>query len=94
MNTRHSRHLLIAPAAVVLATAVMTGCSQSHATAGSPASTAGRQPAAAGVVRVSHDQFGAHVEPAVAVNPRNPRNLLAASQVFRAWPPTYPLTAA
>ena len=83
MNTRHPRHLLIAPAAVVLATAVIAGCSQSHAAAGSPASTAGRPPAAADVVRVSHDQFGAHVEPAVAVNPRNPRNLLAASQVFR-----------
>jgi hypothetical protein len=32
--------------------------------------------------RVSHDAYSAHVEPSVAVNPRNPRNLLAASQIL------------
>jgi hypothetical protein len=32
-------------------------------------------------VRVSTDRYGVHVEPSVAVNPRNPRQLLAASQV-------------
>jgi hypothetical protein len=83
MNLRHSRHLLITSAAVVLAAAVIAGCSQGGATAGSPRSAAGRQPAAAGIVQVSHDQFGAHAEPSVAVNPRNPGNLLAASQVFQ-----------
>jgi len=34
-------------------------------------------------VQVSDGQFGAYVEPAVAVNPRNPRNLLAASRVVQ-----------
>lgn len=29
-------------------------------------------------VRVSHDQFVAHAEPCLAVNPRDPRNLLGA----------------
>ena len=32
-------------------------------------------------VRVSHDRYGVHVEPSVAVNPHNPRQLLAAAQV-------------
>ena len=80
---RHSRHLLIAPAAAALAAAFVTGCGAAHTTTGSPPPTASGQPAPAGVVQVSHDQFGAHAEPAVAVNPRNPRNLLAASQVFQ-----------
>ena len=31
-------------------------------------------------VRVSDDHYGVHVEPSVAVNPRNPRQLLAACQ--------------
>jgi hypothetical protein len=75
--------LFITPIAVVLAAAVIAGCSQSRSTVASPSSTAGEQPTAAGVVQVSHDQFGAHAEPAVAVNPRDPGNLLAASRVFR-----------
>jgi hypothetical protein len=32
-------------------------------------------------VRVSNDHYGVHVEPSVAVNPRHPRQLLAACQV-------------
>jgi hypothetical protein len=32
-------------------------------------------------VRVSHDQYGGHTEPCLAVNPRNPRNLLAACEL-------------
>ena len=80
---RHSRHLFITPAAVVLATAVIAGCGQSRSTVAPPPSAAGGQPAAAGAVQVSHDQFGAHAEPSVAVNPRNPRNLLAAARVFQ-----------
>jgi len=78
---RHSRHLLIAPAAAALAAAFIAGCGAAHTTTGPPPPTAGGQPAPAGIVQVSHDQFGAHAEPAVAVNPRNPRNLLAASMV-------------
>lgn len=40
--------------------------------------------AIAGVVnvRVSHDTFAAHSEPAIAENPRNPRNLIAGSKFF------------
>ena len=83
MNLRHSRHLFITPAAVALAAAFIAGCGGAHAKVGSPPSTAGGRPAPTGIVQVSHDQFGAHAEPAVAVNPRNPRNLLAASMVFQ-----------
>jgi len=83
MNLRHSGHLFIVPAAAALAAAVITGCGPAHATAGSTPSPTGGPPAAAGIVQVSHDQFGAHVEPAVAVNPRNPRNLLAASRIVQ-----------
>ena len=75
-----TRGLLVAPAAAALAAAFITGCGPAHATAGSPAPTAGGQPTPAGAVQVSHDHFGAHAEPAVAVNPRNPRNLLAAAR--------------
>jgi hypothetical protein len=32
-------------------------------------------------VRVSHDHYGVHIEPHVAVNPRRPRQLMAACQV-------------
>src|SRR5215471_19068617 len=31
-------------------------------------------------VRVNHDHYGVHIEPFVAANPRNPRQLLAACQ--------------
>jgi hypothetical protein len=33
-------------------------------------------------VRVSHDRYPAHVEPFLAINPRNPRNLLGVSQLI------------
>jgi hypothetical protein len=45
----------------------------------SPAST-GSSAGAVSNVRVSGDRYGVHVEPSVAVNPRNPRQLLAACQ--------------
>jgi hypothetical protein len=35
------------------------------------------------LVRVSHDQYSAHAEPAVAANPKDPDNLLAASMVYQ-----------
>jgi len=34
-------------------------------------------------IQVSHDRYAAHAEPYLAVNPRNPRNLLGAAQIFR-----------
>jgi len=82
MNPRRSRHLLIAFAVTAAAAAVITGCGPAHAKAGSTPSPPGGQPAPASIVQVSDDPFGA-VEPAVAVNPRNPRNLLAASRVVQ-----------
>jgi hypothetical protein len=45
-----------------------------------PAAT-GSQAGSVPNVRVSGDRYGVHVEPSVALNPRNPRQLLAASQV-------------
>lgn len=45
-----------------------------------PAAT-GSQASAVPNVRVSDDRYGVHVEPSVAVNPHNPRQLLAAAQV-------------
>jgi hypothetical protein len=33
-------------------------------------------------IRVSHDSFGAHSEPAIAENPRNHKNMVAASKFF------------
>ena len=39
-------------------------------------------------VRVSHDRYRVHVEPSVAVNPRDPRQLLAACQVSPTRPPS------
>jgi hypothetical protein len=38
-------------------------------------------------IRVSHDEFQAHVEPSVAINPRNKRNLLGACQFHGERPP-------
>ena len=62
----------------------LASCSSSQASAGpkgtaDPTGTAALAPDAANV-RVSNDQYGVHVEPSVAVNPRDPRQLLAACQ--------------
>jgi hypothetical protein len=83
MNLRHSRHLFIALAAAALAVVLIAACGPARATTGSPPSIPARQSAPTSIVQVSHDQFGAHAEPAVAANPRNPRNLLAAAMVFQ-----------
>jgi hypothetical protein len=47
-----------------------------------PATAHANGAAAIRMVRVSHDGFPAHAEPSLAVNPRDPRNLLGAAQVF------------
>jgi hypothetical protein len=57
------------------AAAVVAGLPSGSLTAGRPRRT-GRAN-----VRVSHDHYGVHIEPSVAVNPRHPRQLLAACQV-------------
>ncbi len=48
--------------------------------AGSPAGI-GENVRVGANVRVSGDRYGVHIEPSVAMNPRDPRQLLAASQV-------------
>jgi hypothetical protein len=84
MKLRHPlRIFTAAPAVVALAAAFVAGCAPGHAATSSPSSTPGGQPTQTGIVQVSHDQFGDHAEPSVAVNPRNPRNLLAASMVMQ-----------
>jgi hypothetical protein len=59
---------------------------------GSTAATAPStgQPSAAGVanIHVSHDHYGVHIEPSVAANPRQPRQLLAACQASPTANPT------
>jgi TAT (twin-arginine translocation) pathway signal sequence len=63
------------------------GTSASSSTATTPPSTttprSTGQPSGAGVanIHVSRDHYGVHIEPSVAVNPRHPRQLLAACQV-------------
>lgn len=47
---------------------------------------AGARAGAAAVVQVSHDAYAAHAEPFLAVNPRDPRNLLGAAQLIGAGP--------
>ena len=87
---RISRRSLLrgAAAAAVAAGLPLSSCSTARPSgtgaAGRPAGTSATgQPAAADVanVRVSDDRYGVHVEPSVAVNPRNLRQLLAACQV-------------
>lgn len=51
------------------------------ATPGTASALPGPQAGAVPNVRISDDRYGVHVEPSVAVNPLNPRQLLAASQV-------------
>jgi hypothetical protein len=70
------------------------------ATAGPPPGTGSLPPATdsappgtvAANVRVSNDQYKVHVEPSVAVNPRNPRQLLAACQVSPTADPEFVAT--
>jgi hypothetical protein len=86
MNLRYSRTLFIVFAALAVAALVaafVAGHARGRTKTGSPSPSASGQLAPAGIVQVSHDQFGGHVEPSVAVNPRDPRNLLAASRVFQ-----------
>ena len=89
-SPRISRRSLLrgAAAAAVAAGLPLSSCSTARPSgtgaAGRPAGTSATgQPAAPDVanVRVSDDRYGVHVEPSVAVNPRNLRQLLAACQV-------------
>jgi hypothetical protein len=72
-----------APLAVGLALTVLAACGSRATNVSSPvpATTNINQPPQ--LVQVSHDQYSAHEEPAVAANPKDPNNLLAASMVYQ-----------
>jgi hypothetical protein len=57
--------------------------------AGIPSGALAMQDRAPTNVRVSHDGHGDHYEPCLAVNPRDPRNLLAVCQLMNGGPATY-----
>jgi hypothetical protein len=69
--------------AVGLALTVLAACGSRSTSASSPitATTNSNQPPQ--LVQVSHDQYSAHAEPAVAANPKDRNNLLAASMVYQ-----------
>jgi hypothetical protein len=82
-SPRISRRSLLrsgAAAASVAAGLPLSACAAGRSAGTDPVwtGTAGTGPTN---VRVSRDRYGVHVEPSVAVNPRNPRQLLAACQV-------------
>src|SRR5258708_7100775 len=82
-----SRRSLLRGGVAATALAALPSCDG----AGSPHSTGSPHtagpPARAGAnVRVSHDRYREHVGPSVAVNPRDPRQLLAACQASPATP--------
>jgi TAT (twin-arginine translocation) pathway signal sequence len=76
-----SRRTLFRGGAAAAALAVLPSCDS----AGSPHSTGSPSRARANV-RVSHDRYREHVGPSVAVNPRDPRQLLVACQASPATP--------
>jgi hypothetical protein len=67
----HHTFTMRAIAVVLLSVAVVCGS----------LTAAGQTPITANV-RVSHDRYAAHAEPWLAVNPKNPRNLLGAAQLL------------
>ena len=83
MNAPHPRRVLVLLAGALVAAGLVAGCASGGSTTSSSTPTTAVPPASSGVVRVSQDQFTAHAEPHVAANPRDPRNLLAASMVYR-----------
>ena len=85
-----SRRSLLRGGTAAAALALLPSCdpggspattSPSSATPPAAPAATGSQAGAVPNVRVSDDRYGVHVEPSVAVNPRDPRQLLAAAQV-------------
>jgi len=85
-----SRRTLLHGGAVVAAAGVLSSCTGSPAPSGSSSSkgSAATPPIEPGVelrvgpnVRVSNDEYGVHLLPMVAINPRDPRQLLAICEV-------------
>jgi hypothetical protein len=79
------RSLLRGGAAAAVVAAGLPSCSSSAAgrprRTGSANASVSQNADVSQNVRVSHDHYGVHVEPSVAVSPRDPRQLLAACQV-------------
>ena len=93
---RISRRSLLRGTTAAAATAAglsLLSCTSEGSPAGPAAPTtpaAATPPGADGLhVRVSNDRYGVHVEPSVAVNPRDPRQLLAACQVSSTADPEF-----
>ena len=98
-SPRISRRSLLrggAAAAVVAAALPLPACaaglddpSVTGSTATTPPSTG--RPSRAGIanIHVSHDHYGVNIEPSVAVNPRHPRQLLAACQASHTANPQF-----
>jgi BNR repeat-like domain/TAT (twin-arginine translocation) pathway signal sequence len=85
-----SRRTLLRGGTAVAALALLPSCDAGGSVAATSPTTVpphtasastGSSAAAVPNVRVSDDRYGVHVEPSVAANPRNPRQLLAAAQV-------------
>jgi hypothetical protein len=77
-------------AMLLLLTVLLTSCAGGQAL---PSPTATGDPRVPFVnVRVSHDRYHVHAEPSLAVNPQDPRNLLAVAQVFDTMPDRAPAT--
>jgi hypothetical protein len=77
------RRRLLTGGAAVAGLSMLPACTREKPPAGPssvPATKAAPTTTGTVNVRVSNDQYGVHIEPSVAVNPRNPRQLLAACQ--------------
>jgi hypothetical protein len=68
---------------LTLAAVVGSACAAQGGSGSAPTTTSVGAQQTAAVVQVSNDQFPTHAEPAVATNPTNPNNLLAATMVVQ-----------
>ena len=80
-NHEISRRSLLRGAVAATALAALPSCAQGGPPAAGASPNGSASPARLGSnVRVSHDQYGVHIEPSVAANPGNSGQLLAACQ--------------
>lgn len=83
-----SRRGLLRGTAAVAGLPILSACTRSVTPTPTP-TTPGARTANGTNVRVSNDQYGVHIEPSVAVNPRDPRQLLAACQASSSADPEF-----
>lgn len=88
-NPISRRSLLLGGVAAAALTALTSCDSPPPPTSTRSADSTGSPPSVGANVRVSHDQYGVHVGPKVAANPRHPRQLLAACGVSPASNPEF-----